>query len=108
MSKRNKTEEQTVTVVPPTVEATPVAPVLVQLSEKGMTHEFRAGSQRDVWFQSLKAYEGKPLADWLAEVAANVPKQRVKEGARTPHKGGMGFLRRFALEGLLANGVYKE
>ena len=105
MSKRNKTEEQT--VVAPTVEAAPTEQVLVAFSEKGKTHQFRPGSQRDVWFQSLRAYEGKPLSDWLAHVAANIPAQRAKEGAKTPHKGGMGFLRRFALEGLLAEGVYK-
>jgi len=82
--------------------------ILVAFSEKGKTHEFRANSQRDVWYRSLRAYEGLPLAAWLAEVATTVPAQRAKVGHKSPHKGGMGFLRRFALEGLLAAGVYKE
>jgi len=82
--------------------------ILVAFSEKGKTHEFRAGSQRAIWFNSLRQYEGLPLASWLAAVATEVPAQRAKVGHKSPHKGGMGFLRRFALEGLLAAGVYKE
>jgi hypothetical protein len=110
MSKsKSKTEEQTTVVTPPVVAeaAAPTEQVLVAFSDKGKAHEFRAGSQRDVWFQSLRAYEGKPLNEWLVAVAEKIPAQRAKEGAKTPHKGGMGFLRRFALEGLLAEGVYK-
>jgi hypothetical protein len=91
----------------------PVAPapakeILVAFSAKGKENPFRPGSQREIWFTSLKCYEGKPLADWLKAVAAQPPKQRVKENHKSPHKGGMGFLRRFQLEGLLAPGVYRE
>ena len=81
--------------------------VLVRLSKEGAVNPFREGSQRAIWFANLQKYEGKPLAEWLKDVAANPPKQRVKENHKSPHKGGMGFLRRFHLQGLLAEGVYK-
>ena len=55
--------------------------------------QFRPGSQRDVWFRSLRQYEGKPLADWLAAVAVEVPMQRQKPDHKSSHKGGGGFLR---------------
>ena len=50
----------------------------------------------------LSQYEGRPVSEWLKAVATEIPKQRVKENHKSPHKGGAGFLRRFALEGLLA------
>ena len=96
------------TVSAPVAAPVAVAPVIVGFSAKGQVNPFRPGSQREIWFASLRGYEGKPLAEWLAAVAANPPKQRVKENHKSPHKGGMGFLRRFHLEGLLAAGVYKE
>jgi hypothetical protein len=71
------------------------------LSPKGLAHQFRAGSQRAVWFASLAAMQGKPLADWLKAVAVSPPMQRQKVDHKSPHKGGQGFLRRFSELGLL-------
>lgn len=104
MSKRNKTVEETTTAPAPAEQ--PVT--LVAFSDKGLTHQFRPGSQRDVWYTSLRAYEGKPLADWLKAVAANPPMQRQKPDHKSPHKGGSGFLRRFGLLGLLAGSAAAE
>jgi len=100
MAKRNPKTEPAPAPAPKAEQAAPVQ--LVTLSAKGKVHQFRPGSQRDVWFRSLKGYEGKPLADWLAAVAKDIPMQRQKEGHKSSHKGGGGFLRRFAREGLLA------
>jgi len=107
MSKRNENRKPVETPTPevetPTPAEQPTASVqLVVLSDKGKAHQFRPGSQRDVWYTSLRAYEGKPLADWLTAVAAEVPMQRQKPDHKSSHKGGGGFLRRFAREGLLA------
>lgn len=87
--------EKTVVTTPAATEPKPAPAMLIAITELGKKHSFRAGSQRDLWFQSVLAYEGKPVADWLAHVATNVPKQRVKENAKTPHKSGAGFLGRF-------------
>jgi hypothetical protein len=75
--------------------------MLVNITPAGMAHAFRNPSQRHTWFVSLQAYNGKPVADWLAAVAAQVPAQRVKENAKTPHKSGHGFLNRFKELGLV-------
>lgn len=81
--------------------AAPAPVMLVALTDAGKAKSFRAGSQRDVWFTSLRAYEGKPVAEWLAAVALKVPAQRAKENAKTPHKSGHGFLNRFKELGLV-------
>lgn len=110
MSKsKTKTTDTT-----PATDATPATPevaapvTLVAFSDKGKTHAFRAGSQRAIWYASLQAYEGKPLADWLKDVAKTIPAQRVKADHKSPHKGGAGFLRRFGLLGLLAGAAATE
>lgn len=97
-ARKGSSMSDTNTVVAPAT----TEPVLVAFTAKGAVNPFKPGSQRAIWFASLQAYEGKPVSEWLAAVAAEIPAQRVKEGHRSPHKGGAGFLRRFALEGLLA------
>jgi hypothetical protein len=95
MSKKSKT----------VVVETPVAAVqptkVLRLTEKGLAHTFRPGSQRAVWFASVVAADGEPVADWLAQVAKDLPAQRAKENAKTPHKSGHGFLGRFKELGLV-------
>lgn len=88
--------EKTVVTPPATEPKAEVAPVqIVRLTEAGKKHAFRENSQRDIWFRSLRAYEGKPVTEWLESVATKIPAQRKKEGAKTPHKSGWGFLGRF-------------
>jgi hypothetical protein len=102
MSKSVVSAAPAAVVAPVAAPAAAPAPVmLVALTETGKTKTFRTGSQRDVWFTSLRAYEGKPVADWLTAVALKVPAQRAKENAKTPHKSGHGFLNRFKELGLV-------
>jgi hypothetical protein len=104
MSKRN----QIVPPTPATPEVVAPTPQLIVLSPKGLAHQFRAGSQRAVWFASLAAMQGKPLADWLTAVAVSPPMQRQKVDHKSPHKGGQGFLRRFRKLDLLGWGATAE
>jgi hypothetical protein len=100
-------KDKTKTVTPPVVAdattpaKTPAAPRVLSLTEKGKAHVFKPGSQRAVWFATVVAADGKPVAEWLAQVAKDLPAQRAKENAKTPHKSGHGFLGRFKELGLV-------
>lgn len=66
----------------------------------GAVPKFRTGTARDLLFQAVAAYDGKPLADYVAFVTANPPSvpQRGKTAGKL--ESPEGWVKYFARQGL--------
>jgi hypothetical protein len=104
MSKRTKTDAtEPTTGTEPTVAAeqpTTTAPVQV-IKLTGKAANFKAGSARDLWFQRVAAYDGKPLADYVADATKSPPSLPEKGKATGKLESVPGWARWFAKQGLV-------
>jgi hypothetical protein len=65
MSKSNKST--------PAVATPAVAAPVQYIQLTGKPSNYKAGSARDVWFQLVAQYDGKPLAEFVAAGTASPP-----------------------------------
>jgi hypothetical protein len=79
--------------------ATPENGPLVVIANR---KNYRPGTARAVWYDALLAYEGKPVAEFVAHVTANPPSLPTKgKNAGVPEKAS-GWLSHFRKDGVLA------
>lgn len=72
-----------------TAESGPVAAAIIKL--KNGPANYRGA--RAKWYERLKAYDGKPLAEWLENCKEDCP-QLTKQGGKEDPKGWWNFFKR--------------